>query len=45
MNIFCTGNKTKKNFFECIRKLYEITSQFNHQLHLDNKLIEHFIYL
>ena len=40
MNIFCTGNKTKKNFFECIRKLYEITSQFNHQLHLDNKLID-----
>ena len=40
MNIFCTGNKTKKNFFECVRKLNEITSQFNHQLHLDNKLID-----
>jgi len=40
MNIFCTGNKTKKNFLKCVIKLKKITSQFGHQLYLDNKLID-----
>tara|TARA_Y100001970_G_scaffold294372_1_gene452070 strand:+ start:29150 stop:30016 length:867 start_codon:yes stop_codon:yes gene_type:complete len=39
MNIFCTGNQTKKNFYKTLDKIVEISKPYNHILYLDNKII------
>ena len=38
MNIFCTGNKSKKNFYKTIEKVSEISETYKCNLYLDKEL-------
>tara|TARA_Y100001970_G_scaffold124890_2_gene154652 strand:+ start:12195 stop:13067 length:873 start_codon:yes stop_codon:yes gene_type:complete len=36
MNIFCTGNSGKKNFYNSLSSIIEIANKYNHSIYLDN---------
>ena len=38
MNIFCTGNKEKKHFYQTIDKISKISEIYEHDLYLDKEL-------
>ena len=38
MNIFCTGNQNKKNFYKTLIQISEISKKYNHTLYLNEKI-------
>ena len=38
MNIFCTGNQTKKNFYKTLDKIFEISNSYNNTLYLNDEI-------
>ena len=38
MNIFCTGNQNKKNFYKTLKKVSKISDIYKHKLYLNEEL-------